>query len=103
MFINKFGQVTNNSSDLLLTPEQEEFIKSLLDNGKATSLSLRYGKAIANKIIIPSTIYDMTFNSIEEAFKLLDSLEYAAEHTDDFDSYDANLIQVLQYYLGNGR
>lgn len=45
----------------------------------------------------------MTFNSIEEAFKLLDSLEYAAEHTDDFDSYDANLMQVLQYYLGNGR
>lgn len=40
-------------------------MKSLLDNGKATSL--RYGRAIANRI--PSTIYDTTFSSIEEAFK----------------------------------
>ena len=56
-------------------------MKSLLDNGKATSLSLRYG-------------------SIEEAFKILDSLEYAAEHTNDFDSQDANLMQALQYYFG---
>ena len=38
MRINKFGQVTNKSNDLLLTPQQEEFMKSLLDNGKATSL-----------------------------------------------------------------
>lgn len=59
MRINKFGQVTNKSSDLLLTPQQEEFMKSLLDNGKATSLSLRYGRAVANKVIIPSTIHDM--------------------------------------------
>lgn len=73
-------------------------MKSLLDNGKATSLSLRYGRAIANKVIIPSTIYDTIFSSIEEAFKVLDSLEYAAEHTDD--SQDANLMQVLQYYFG---
>lgn len=42
MRINKFGQVTNKSNDLLLTPQQEEFMKSLLDNGKATS-SLRNG------------------------------------------------------------
>lgn len=56
-------------------------MKSLLDNGKATSLSLRYGRAIANRIVIPSTIY-------------------AAEHTDDFDSQDANLMQALQYYFG---
>ena len=41
MRINKFGQVTNKSNDLLLTSQQEEFMKSLLDNGKATSLSLR--------------------------------------------------------------
>ena len=95
-------------------------MKSLLDNGKATSLSLRYGKAtslslrygratslslrygraIANRIVIPSTIYDTTFSSIEEALKTLDSLEYAAEHTDDFDSQDANLMQALQYYFG---
>lgn len=34
MRINKFGQVTNKSNDLLLTPQQEEFMKSLLDNGK---------------------------------------------------------------------
>lgn len=67
MRINKFGQVTNKSNDLLLTPQQEEFMKSLLDNGKATSLSLRYGRAIANRIVIPSTIYDTTFSSIEEA------------------------------------
>lgn len=71
-------------------------MKSLLDNGKATSLSLRYGKAIANRIVIPSTIYDTTFSSIEEALKTLDSLE--AEHTDD--SQDANLMQALQYYFG---
>lgn len=71
-------------------------MKSLLDNGKATSL--RYGRAIANRI--PSTIYDTTFSSIEEALKTLDSLEYAAEHTDDFDSQDANLMQALQYYFG---
>lgn len=77
MRINKFGQVTNKSSDLLLTPQQEEFMKSLLDNGKATSLSLRYGRAVANKVIIPSTIHDMTF-----------------------DSQDANLMQALQYYFG---
>ena len=51
MRINKFGQVTNKSNDLLLTPQQEEFMKSLLDNGKATSLSLRYGRAIANRIV----------------------------------------------------
>ena len=51
MRINKFGQVTNKSNDLLLTPQQEEFMKSLLDNGKATSLSLRYGRAIANRFI----------------------------------------------------
>lgn len=67
MRINKFGQVTNKSNDLLLTPQQEEFMKSLLDNGKAISLSLRYGRAIANKVVVPSTIYDMTFNSMEEA------------------------------------
>lgn len=67
-------------------------MKSLLDNGKATSL--RYGRAI------PSTIYDTTFSSIEEAFKTLDSLEYVAEHTNDFDSQDANLMQALQYYFG---
>lgn len=73
-------------------------MKSLLDNGKATSLSLRYGRA--NRIVIPSTIYDTTFSSIEEALKTLDSLEYAAEHTDDFDSQDANLMQALQYYFG---
>lgn len=96
MRINKFGQVTNKSNDLLLTPQQEEFMKSLLDNGKATSLSLRYGRAIANRIVIPSTIYDTTFSSIEEAFKTLDSLE----HTNDFDSQDANLMQALQYYFG---
>lgn len=100
MRINKFGQVTNKSNDLLLTSQQEEFMKSLLDNGKATSLSLRYGKAITNRIVIPSTIYDTTFSSIEEALKTLDSLEYAAEHTDDFDSQDANLMQALQYYFG---
>lgn len=100
MRINKFGQVTNKSSDLLLTPQQEEFMKSLLDNGKATSLSLRYGRAVANKVIIPSTIHDMTFDSMEEAFKCMDSLEYAAEHTNDFDSQDANLMQALQYYFG---
>ena len=70
-------------------------MKSLLDNGKATSLSLRYGKAIANRIVIPSTIYDTTFSSIEEALKTLDSLEYAAD-----DSQDANLMQALQYYFG---
>ena len=99
MRINKFGQVTNKSNDLLLTPQQEEFMKSLLDNGKATSLSLRYSRAIANRIVIPSTIYDTTFSSIEEAFKTLDSLEYAAEHTGDFDSQDANLMQALQYYF----
>lgn len=93
MRINKFGQVTNKSSDLLLTPQQEEFMKSLLDNGKATSLSLRYGRAVANKVIIPSTIHDMTFDSMEEAFKC--SLEYAAEHTNDFDSQDANLMLAL--------
>lgn len=62
-------------------------MKSLLDNGKATSLSLRYGKAIANRIVIPSTIYDTTFSSIEEALKTLDS-------------QDANLMQALQYYFG---
>lgn len=101
MRINKFGQITNKSSDLLLTSEQEEFMKSLLDNGKATSLSLRYGKAIANKVVIPSTIYDMTFSSIEYAFEVLDSLEYAVEHTDDFDSQDVNLMQALQYYFGS--
>ena len=100
MRINKFGQITNKSSDLLLTPEQEKFMKSLLDDGKATSLSLRYGRAIANRIAIPSTIYDTTFSSIEEAFKTLDSLEYAAEHTNDFDSQDTNLLQALQYYFG---
>ena len=100
MRINKFGQVTNKSNDLLLTPQQEEFMKSLLDNGKATSLSLRYGRAIANRIVIPSTIYDTPFSSIEEAFKTLDSLEYVAEHTNDFDSQDANLMQALQYYFG---
>lgn len=72
-------------------------MKSLLDNGKATSLSLRYGRAIANRIVIPSTIYDTTFSSIEEAFKTLDSLEYVAEHTNDFDSH---LMQALQYYFG---
>ena len=65
-------------------------MKSLLDNGRA----------IANRIVIPSTIYDTTFSSIEEALKTLDSLEYAAEHTDDFDSQDANLMQALQYYFG---
>lgn len=70
-------------------------MKSLLDNGKATSLSLRYGRAIANRIVIPSTIYDTTFSSIEEALKTLDSLEYAAD-----DSQDANLMQALQYYFG---
>lgn len=32
------------------------------------------------------------------ALKTLDSLEYAAEHTDD--SQDANLMQALQYYFG---
>lgn len=100
MRINKFGQITNKSSDLLLTPEQEKFMKSLLDDGKATSLSLRYGRAIANRVAIPSTIYDTTFSSIEEAFKTLDSLEYAAEHTNDFDSQDTNLMQALQYYFG---
>lgn len=68
-------------------------MKSLLDNGKATSL--RYGRAIANRIVIPSTIYDTTFSSIEEALKTLDSLEYAAD-----DSQDANLMQALQYYFG---
>lgn len=50
-------------------------MKSLLDNGKATSLSLRYGRAIANKVVVPSTIYDMTFNSMEEAFKCRQALE----------------------------
>jgi hypothetical protein len=101
MRINKFGQVTNKSNDLLLTPQQEEFMKSLLDNGKATSLSLRYGRAIANKVVVPSTIYDMTFNSMEEAFKCMDSLEYEAEHSDDFDGHDMNLMQALQYFFGN--
>ena len=81
MRINKFGQVTNKSNDLLLTPQQEEFMKSLLDNGKATSLSLRYGRAIANKVVVPSTIYDMTFNSMEEAFKCMDSLECGSQMT----------------------
>lgn len=52
MRINKFGQVTNKSSDLLLTPQQEEFMKSLLDNGKATSLSLRYGRAWKKHLIV---------------------------------------------------
>lgn len=61
MRINKFGQITNKSSDLLLTPEQEKFMKSLLDDGKATSLSLRYGKAVANRVVVPSTIYDMKY------------------------------------------
>ena len=100
MRINKFGQVTNKSSDLLLTPQQEEFMKSLLDNGKATSLSLRYGRAVANKVIIPSTIHDMTFDSMEAAPKCMDSLEYAGEHTNDFDIQDANLMQALQCYFG---
>lgn len=100
MRINKFGQVTNKSNDLLLTPQQEEFMKSLLDNGKATSLSLRYGRAIANKVVVPSTIYDMTFNSIEEAFKCMDSLECEAGQSDDFDGHDMNLMQALQYFFG---
>lgn len=47
---------------------------------------------------MPSTMYDTTFSSIEEVFKTLDSLEYAAEHTND--SQDANLMQALQYYFG---
>lgn len=84
---------------MLLTPRQEEFMKSLLDNGKATSLSLRYGKAIANNIVIPSIICDMTFSSIEYAFEVLDSLEYAVEHTDDFDSHDLAIMEALQYYF----
>lgn len=32
---------------------------------------------------------------LEEALKTLDSLEYAAD-----DSQDANLMQALQYYFG---
>lgn len=99
MRINKFGQITNNSNDLLLTPKQEEFMKSLLDNGKATSLSLRYGKAIANNIVIPFTIYDMTFSSIEYAFEVLDSLECASQQCDDFDSHDLAIMGTLQYYF----
>lgn len=98
MRINKFGQVTNKSSDLLLTPQQEGFHKSLLDNGKAISLSLRYGRAVANKVIIPSTIHDMTFDSMEEAFKCMDSLEYVAKHTNDLMS----LIAGTAFCIGTG-
>ena len=96
MRINKFGQITNKSSDLLLTPEQEKFMKSLLDDGKATSLSLRYGKAIANKATIPSTIYDISFKSIEEAFACLATLEYESHNSDD---HDVCIMQALQYYF----
>lgn len=97
MRINKFGQITNKDVDLLLTPTQESFMKSLLDDGKATSLSLRYGKAIANKVTIPSTICDMSFKSIEEAFTCLATLEY--ESRDDFDDHDVCIMQALQYYF----
>lgn len=68
-------------------------MKSLLDNGKATSL--RYGKAIANRIVIPSTIYDTTFSSIEEALKTLDSLEYAADDSQDANHYNTILVNKL--------
>lgn len=99
MRINKFGQITNKDTDLLLTPIQEKFMKSLLDDGKATSLSLRYGKAIANKATIPSAIYDMTFNNIEEAFAYLATLEYESQNSDDFDDHDLYIMQALQYYF----
>ena len=104
MRINKFGQVTNKSSDLLLTPQQEEFMKSLLDNGKATSLSLRYGRAVANKVIIPSTIHDMTFDSMEEAFRIgagiiIDKayIEYHLDQVEDKDirEHSKNVINSL--------
>lgn len=95
MRINKFGQITNKDVDLLLTPTQESFMKSLLDDdGKATSLSLRYGKAIANKVTIPSTICDMSFKSIEEAFAYLATLEY-----ESCDDHDVCIMQALQYYF----
>lgn len=99
MRINKFGQITNKSSDLLLTPEQEKFMKSLLDNGKATSLSLRYGKAVANRVVVPSTIYDMNFRNLEDAFRCLDSLECESQQCDDFDSHDLAIMEALQYYF----
>lgn len=50
---------------------------------------------------MPSTIYDMTFNSMEEAFKCMDSLECEAGQSDDFDGHDMNLMQALQYFFGN--
>ena len=58
-------------------------MKSLLDDGKATSLSLRYGKAVANRVVVPSTIYDMNFRNLE------DSLECD----------DLAIMEALQYYF----
>lgn len=82
-----------------LTPEQEEFYSSLLINKKPTSLSRRYLKAIAHKIVVPEVICDYTFNSMEDAFKQLDVLEYSAEHSNDFDTHDLIVMQELQYWL----
>lgn len=95
MYINKFGQVTNNS-DLLLTSTQEEFMKSLLDDGKATSLSLRYGKAVANRTLLPSIIYDLEFETLEDAFTFLDQLETSFS---DIDDYDLAYLDALHYYF----
>lgn len=101
MTINEFGQVTNNSSDLLLTPTQEEFILSLMDNPMISNdLSQRYAKAIYNDISIPETIYDQTFKSVEDAFNLMATLEWEAQHSPDFDSHDVNVMKALWYYFG---
>lgn len=100
MNVNKFGQITNNSSDLLLTPIQEEFIKSLMDNKTVSNdVSKRYARAVFYNVSIPEVIYDQTFKSLEDAFNLLATLEWEAQHSPDFDGHDMNIMKALWYYF----
>lgn len=101
MYINNLGQVTNNSSDLLLTPEQEEYLTALLDNKVISKdTSTRYALAVFHKKFVPEVIYDQTFKTFEDAFNLLLSLEWYALHSPDFDGHDFAIMESLWYYIG---
>lgn len=95
MRINKFGQITKDG-EVELSIKQEEFMKTLLIDNKATSLSLRYGKAVANKAAFPTVIYDLEFNTLEEVFIFLDQLETSYSELDD---HDLAYLNVLHYYF----
>lgn len=102
MNVNKFGQVTNNSSDLLLTPKQEEFMLSLMESpNKSTDIARRYAKAIYYNKLVPTVVYDYAFNNLEEAFTCMATLEWECEHCPNFDQHDWNVLQELHYYFND--